>query len=131
VDVHISTKVPEKTKREVDKVLAKYGLDMSSAIRLFVTRISEIKDMPFIIEKSESEKGSDRKKHAVKTTKNTTQPDNINKESSDNECETVDDLYIKYPALRKTKIYKLEEDTDGTLRIPQDFPKKWADAWEM
>ena len=43
----INVRVEEKTKREASKMLADIGLDMSSAVNIFLKQIVVEKDLPF------------------------------------------------------------------------------------
>jgi addiction module RelB/DinJ family antitoxin len=120
MNVQISTRVSEKTKREAEKVLAKYGLDMASALRLFVTRISVVKDIPFKIGRDDAE-NTETKKPTLNS-----------------ENDGLEKLFLKYPALRKAMIYTLEDGKNGVSTVNGDFSKeteesikKFDDAWEM
>ena len=43
----LQIRIDEKTKREAKRVLDKLGLDMSSAIKLYLRQISRIQGIPF------------------------------------------------------------------------------------
>ena len=45
----IQIRIDEKTKRKARKVFHKMGLDVSSGIKLYLTRVAQDEAMPFII----------------------------------------------------------------------------------
>lgn len=44
----INVRIDEKLKKESGKVLAKLGLDMSSAIKVFLSQVVRDKELPFV-----------------------------------------------------------------------------------
>jgi len=45
----IQIRIDEKTKRKAKKVFNKMGLDVSSGIKLYLTRVAQDEVMPFVI----------------------------------------------------------------------------------
>lgn len=47
----IQVRVPEKNKKNVEKILASLGLDVSTAVRMFLVRIELDQGLPFPVSK--------------------------------------------------------------------------------
>ena len=50
--VQISTRIDEHVRNRAAKALEQYGLDLPSAIKIFITRTAEVGDLPFAIGQS-------------------------------------------------------------------------------